>query len=90
MFRERAENYLYLPKIGCDCEDDCLRDRWRYAGIRFVLHLEHVAVVFCRYPPTFVLERLVSCVKIALITKRVFIKTLFRSIYGSFMIKSCG
>ena len=44
-------------------------------GIRFVLHFEHVAFVFCRDPSTFGFERLLSCVKIALIANRVFSKT---------------
>ena len=29
----------------------------------FHTHFEHVAIVFCRDPPTFVLERLLSLVK---------------------------
>ena len=44
-------------------------------SIRFVLHFEHVAFVFCRDPSSFVFERLLSCVKIALIANRVFSKT---------------
>ena len=44
-------------------------------SIRFVLHFEHVAFVFCRDPSTFIFERLLSCVKIALIANRVFSKT---------------
>ena len=43
-------------------------------SIRFVLYFEHVAFVFCRDPSTFVFERLLSCVKIALIANRVFAK----------------
>ena len=39
------------------------------------LRLEHVAFVFCRDPSTFVFERLLSFVKIALIVIRVFSKT---------------
>ena len=58
-----------------DCEDECLRDRWSWVSIRFVLHFEHVAFVFCRDPSTFRFERLLCCVKIALITNRVFSKT---------------
>ena len=50
-------------------------DRWRWVSIRFVLHFEHVAFVFCRDPSTFGFERLLSCVKIALIANRVFSKT---------------
>ena len=38
----------------------------------FVLHFEHVAFGFCRDPSTFVFERLLSRVKIALIANRVF------------------
>ena len=41
----------------------------------FFLHFEHVAFVFCRDPSTFVFERLLSCVKVALIASRVFSKT---------------
>ena len=59
----------------CDCEDECLWDRWRQVSIRFVLHFEHVAFVFCRDPSTFGFERLLSIVKIALIANRVFTKT---------------
>ena len=59
----------------CDCEDECLRDRCRLVSIRFVLHFEHVAFVFCRDPSTFVFERLLSCVKITLTVNRVFSKT---------------
>ena len=59
----------------CDCEDECLGDRWRYVSIRFVLHFEHVVFVFYRDPSTFGFERLLSCVKIALIANRVFSKT---------------
>ena len=36
---------------------------------------EYVAFVFCRDPSTFGFERLLSCVKIALIANRVFSKT---------------
>ena len=36
----------------CDCEDECLRDRRMSVSIRFVLHFEHVAIVFCRDPPS--------------------------------------
>ena len=43
--------------------------------IRFVLHFEHVAFVFCMDPSIFVFERLLSCVKIALIANMVFSKT---------------
>ena len=74
----------------CDCEDECLRDRWRWVSIRFVLHFEHVAFVFCWDPSTFGFERLSSCVKIALIANRVFSKNLSRSIYTSFMIECSG
>ena len=70
----------------CDCEDECLRDRWRLISKRFVLHFEYVAVVFCRPAPpppphthTFVLERLLSCVKTPLIANMVSFKTLSRS-----------
>ena len=55
-----------------NCEDECLRDRWGYISISFVLRFEHVAIVFCRDPPTFVLERLLSLVQITLIANRVF------------------
>ena len=44
----------------CDCENECLRDRWRLVSIRFVLQFEHVAFVFCRDPSTFVFERLLQ------------------------------
>ena len=44
-------------------------------SIRFVLHFEHVAFVFCRDSSTFVFERLLPCVKISLIAKKVFFKT---------------
>ena len=44
----------------CDCEDECLRDRWRLVSIRFVLQFEHVAFVFCRDTSTFVFERLLQ------------------------------
>ena len=47
----------------------------RLVSIRFVLHFEHVAFVFCRDHSTFVFERLLSGVKIALIANRVFSKT---------------
>ena len=72
----------------CDCEDECLWDRWRYVSYRFVLYFEHVAFVFCRDLPSFVLERLLFLVKIALIANRVFFKTTSRSIYTSFIIKA--
>ena len=62
----------------------------RSTSIRFVLHFEHVAIVFCRGPPTFVLEKLLSCVKIALVANRVFFKTLSRNIYTRFMITGSG
>ena len=52
---------------------DAGRSVW--SRVRFVLHFEHVAFVFCRDPPTFVFERLLSCVKIAVIANRVFSKT---------------
>ena len=58
--------------------------------IRFGLHFEHVAIIFCRDSPTFVLEGLFFLVKIALIENMVFLKTLPRSIYLSYMIKSGG
>ena len=51
--------------------------------MRLVLHFENVAIVFCR-PPTFVLERLLSCAKTALIPKGGSFKILSRSIYTSF------
>ena len=56
------------------------------------MNFEHVAFVFYTDSPTFVLERLLSCVNtcIALIVKRVFFKTLSGSIYTSFMIRSSG
>ena len=60
------------------------------ASIRFVSHFQHVAIVFCRDPPTFVLERLLSLVKRALIANSVFFKTLSKSIYTSNMIKGGG
>ena len=60
------------------------------ANIRFVSHFEHVAIVFCRDPPTFVLERLLSFVKRALIANSVFFKTLSKSIHISNMIKGGG
>ena len=45
-------------------------------------------IVFCKNPPTLVLERLLSLVNsIAWIVNRVFFK---RSIYTSFMIKDGG
>ena len=44
-------------------------------SIRFVLHFEHAAFVFCRDPSTFGFERLLSCVKSALTANRVFSKT---------------
>ena len=47
-------------------------------GGRLVLglfYIEHVAFVFCRDPSTFGFERLLSCVKIALMANRVFSKT---------------
>ena len=50
----------------------------------------HAAFVLCRNPPTFVLERLLSLVKIALIANRVFFKTLPRSVKTSFMTKGHG
>ena len=74
----------------CDCEDECLRDRWRKVSIRFVLHFEQVAFVFCRDPSTFVFERLLSCVKIALIANRVFIKTCLEVFIQAFMIVDSG
>ena len=48
------------------------------------------SIVFCREASTFGLERLLSCVKIALTANRVFFQTLPRSIYKSFMIKGSG
>ena len=77
---EMFESNLFLSdKIidsrFCDCEDECLRDQWSLVSIRFVLHFEHVVFVFCREPSTFGFERLLSCVKIALIANRVFSKT---------------
>ena len=61
-------SYLFLSdrivdSRFCDCEDECLRDRWRKVSIRFVLHFEHVAFVFCRDSSTFVFERLLSFCK---------------------------
>ena len=50
----------------------------------------HAAFVLCRDPPTFVLERLLSLVKIALIANRVFFKTSPRSVKTSFMTKGHG
>ena len=50
-------------------------DGGKLVTFRFVLHFEHVAFVFCRDPSTFGFERLLSCVKIALIANRVFSKT---------------
>ena len=47
-------------------------------------------MVFCRDTPTFVLERLLSCVKITLIANRVFLKTWSISIYTSVLIKGGG
>ena len=49
-----------------------------------------MAIVFCRNPPTFVLERLLSLVKRALIANGVFLKTLSKSIYTSNMINGGG
>ena len=46
--------------------------------------------VFCREPPTFVLERLLSLVKRALIANSIFFKTLSKSIYTSNTIKGGG
>ena len=60
------------------------------ASIRFVSHFEHVAIVFCRDSPTFVLERLLSLVKRALIANSVFFKTLSKSIYTSNLIIGGG
>ena len=45
---------------------------------------------YAEIPPTFVLERLLSLVKIALIANRVFFKTLPRSVKTSFMTKDHG
>ena len=42
-----------LQRFYCDCEDECLRDRWRKISIRFVLHFEHVAIVYCIGPAYF-------------------------------------
>ena len=74
-----GSNFFLFDKIVdsrfCDCEDECLRDRWRKVSIRFVLRFEHVAFVLCREPSAFVFERLLSCVKIALVANRVFSKT---------------
>ena len=47
-------------------------------------------IVFCRDPPTFILERLLSLVKRALIVNSVFFKTLSNSIYTSNVIKGGG
>ena len=47
-------------------------------------------VCFMQRPPTFVLEKLLSLVKIALLANRVFFKTLPRSVKTSFMTKSHG
>ena len=45
---------------------------------------------YAETPTTFVLERLLSLVKIALIANRVFFKTLPRSVKTSFMTKGHG
>ena len=50
----------------------------------------HAVFVLCRDPPTFVLERLLSLVKIALIANRVFFKILPRSVKTSVMTKGHG
>ena len=41
-------------------------------SIRLGLYFKHVVIVFCRDPPTSILERLLSCVKIALTVNRFF------------------
>ena len=57
-------------------------------GLFYILSMKRL---FTRGPPTSVLERLLSLVKIALIiAKWVFFKTLSGSIYNSFMIKGGG
>ena len=54
----------------------------------YSLYFEHVSTVFCKLrPPTFVLESLLSLIKIALIENRFFFKTLPRSINARFMLK---
>ena len=40
----------------CDCEDECIRDRWIPVSISFVLHFEYVASVLCRH--TFRFEKI--------------------------------
>ena len=47
-------------------------------------------VCFMQRPPTFVLERLLSLVKIALIANTVLFKTLPRNVKTSFMSKGHG
>ena len=58
-------------------------------GGRFVLGLFYISSMtdFLQRPPIFVLERLLSCVKIALIANKVLFKTLSKSIYASFMTR---
>ena len=55
-------------------------------GGRLVLGLffifEHIAFVFCRDPSTFIFERLLSCVKIALIANKVFSKSCLEVFTG--------
>ena len=46
-----------------------------------------MAIVFCRDPPTFLLERLLSLVNRALTANSVFFNTLSESIYASDIIK---
>ena len=59
----------------------------RIDGSRLVLGLFHNSSID---PPTFVLERLLSLVKRALMANSVFFKTLSKSIYTSNMIKGGG
>ena len=65
---------------------------FRIDGSRFVfffLHFKHVAFVFCSDPLTFDLERLLSCVKIALTANRVYFEP-YPEVFISFMIRGSG
>ena len=56
-------------------EEICFHQTRPRNDIFVIVKTIDVAIVFCRHSPTFVLERLLSCVKIALIANTVFSKS---------------
>ena len=80
--RSRNEFYVVEKKNSYGIDGDrCLLALFKFRAC---------GVCFMQRPPTFVLERLLSLVKIALIANRVFFKTLPRSVKTSFMTKGHG